>query len=73
MRYRDDKTGTDGQTPSLLFMLWIFLFTFGPGKPVPSDPVSPGRPGGPGSPYGSVKRLHDERFGVMNEAVLNVS
>ena len=55
--------------------LWcgFYLFTFGPGKPVPSDPVSPGRPGGPGSPYGNVKRLNDERFGVMNEAVLNVS
>lgn len=31
-----------------------WTFTFGPGKPTPSDPVSPIRPGGPGSPWDTV-------------------
>lgn len=32
--------------------LFNLVFTFGPGKPTPSDPVSPGRPAGPASPFG---------------------
>lgn len=29
---------------------YFHVFTFGPGKPIPSGPGSPGRPGDPGTP-----------------------
>ena len=38
---------------NIVLVLCFFMsvnFTFGPGKPTPSDPVSPDKPGGPGSP-----------------------
>lgn len=49
------------------------VFTFGPGKPTPSDPVSPGRPAGPGSPFGMKwKKWHNVGFKVIKEARINV-
>lgn len=53
--------------------MFNLVFTFGPGKPTPSDPVSPGRPAGPGSPFNiKWKKWYNVGLKVIKEAGINV-